>query len=194
MDKSKGKVMEEEKEEKNKDQEKDLGHSLSAHESLIKITPEIKIGAKRSIREGFIDLLQEVRPARTVASSSKKGRQGVQEKSLLNFYFEGKTQSPSTLLKPGAYCEQLLLLENNGRAVVGAPKINPSLGKALDSTKSKKRFLKTTQYNPSACTKRCPKLLTATKEKNSDQKIEKCETEGSSKRGSIVGLDKEAQL
>ena len=38
-----------------------------------------------------------------VASSSKKGRQGVQDKSLLNFYFEGKTPSSGTL-KPGAYC------------------------------------------------------------------------------------------
>merc|ERR1711974_74327 len=79
--------------------------------------------------------------------------------------------------------------ENNGRAVVGASKINPSLGEALE-----KKFLKTTQYNPSACAKSCPKLSTATKEKNSDQKIGKYETEGNSKRGSIVGLDKEAQL
>ena len=182
---------EQEKEGK-EDQEIIMDHLLSANESLIKIAPHIKRGANPSTRKDFIDLLQKARPTRCqmpVASSSKKRGQSVQSGSLLNFFYEGKTQSPATP-KPSTHCEQLLVLENNRRSVVGAPKINPSLGKACDSANTRQQFLKTTQYNPSACSKSCPKLLTGTK----DQKIEKCETEGNSKRGSLVGLDEGAPL
>ena len=118
---------------------------------------------------------------------------GVQNMSVLKFYFEGKTQSLDTP-KPYAYCDHLMLLENNRRSVVGAPKINPSLGKACDSTDGKQKFLKTTRYNPSSCTKSCPKLLTGTKENNGDQKIENCVTEGNNRKGTPVGFDKGAAL
>ena len=139
-------------------------------------------------KRGEQNITLNIAPA---ASSSKKRCQEVKDK-LFNFYYEGKIKSPATF-QPGSHCEQLLLLENNGRSVVGAPKVNPSLGKDfLESTKTKKKFLETTQYNPSTCSKKCPKLLTDTKETNSDQK--KCVTEGNSRKSSPVGLDKGASL
>ena len=127
-----------------------------------------------------------------VESSSKKWRQGVKNNSLLNFVMERKSEWPAPH-KPGDHCEQLLLLENNRKAVVGAPKINISLAdeeESLERTTTKRKYLKTTKYNPRSCTK----LLVSTKEKEKGKEIEKCETEGSIKKGSIVGLNTGATL
>ena len=57
-----------------------------------------------------------------------------------NFTCYRKTPHKPSLQRPG-----LLLLENHGRAVVGAPKINPDLGKPLVSHGPSK-YLKTTEF------------------------------------------------
>ena len=96
-----------------------------------------------------------------------------------------KNQITAATVHPGGFCEQLLLLEDNGVGVVGAPKINPELGLPLLET-SKNKFLQTTQFNPSTCGERCPKLLMGQKEKN-------IETEDNCKERPIVGLHKNAK-
>ena len=60
-----------------------------------------------------------------------------------------------TSLKPPLQRPGLLLLENHGRAVVGAPKINPELGKPPVSHGPSHSFLKTTDY-PRTQTKMIP--------------------------------------
>ena len=114
-----------------------------------------------------------------VTKNEKKGQRKTKPhtfpvtSSSQNLRFEKQTKSPG--LRPGAHCEQLLLLEKDGRAVVGAPKINPSLtDEALESTKTGNMFLKTTRYNNRSCTEWCPKLLAGSKEEDSVRRIE-CE-------------------
>ena len=57
-----------------------------------------------------------------------------------NFTCYRKTPHKPSLQRPG-----MLLLENHGRAVVGAPKINPDLGKPTVSHGPFK-YLKTTEF------------------------------------------------
>ena len=83
-----------------------------------------------------------------------------------NFTCYRKTPHNPSLQRPG-----LLLLENHGRAVVGAPKINPDLGKTPVSNGPSK-YLKTTEFK---------NVLTGTTQKS-------CEPSPGSKT-KIPGLD-----
>ena len=89
-----------------------------------------------------------------------------------NFTCYRKTPHKPSLQRPG-----LLLLENHGRAVVGAPKINPELGKKLTVSHSpphshQSQYLKTTEFK---------NLLTGTTQKS-------CESSPGTKT-KIPGLD-----
>ena len=53
--------------------------------------------------------------------------------------------------KPDKNLEHQLLLENNMKSIVGAPKINPSLGKILTSRETNNKYLLTTKCNPAIC-------------------------------------------
>ena len=117
----------------------------------------------------------------------KEGTMGKREEITTQvFSYEKKKRVPATV-QPGGYCENLLLLEKDGMSVVGAPKINPSLGlDPLETTKTKNKFLQTTRFDPRTCKERCPKLLMGRKEKT-------IETEDNLEERPKVGLHKKAR-
>ena len=61
--------------------------------------------------------------------------------------------------KPDKNLEHQLLLENNMKSIVGAPKINPSLGKILTSRETNNKYLLTTKCNPALCANVCDRMV-----------------------------------